>query len=108
MFIKRLLIGVMAAIAVACSALAGIEPFPAAFRTQEIATNGTTLHVRVGGSGPAILLLHGYGESGDMWAPLAARLAASHTVIVPDLRGMGWIATWVTNGAGAVPTREYQ
>jgi len=89
MFIKRLLIGVMAAIAVACPAYAGIEPFPAAFRTQEIATNGTTLHVRVGGSGPAILLLHGYGESGDMWAPLAARLVASHTVIVPDLRGMG-------------------
>jgi pimeloyl-ACP methyl ester carboxylesterase len=89
MFIKRLVIGVIAAIAAAYPALAGVEPFPAAFRTQEIATNGTTLHVRVGGSGPAVLLLHGYGESGDMWAPLAARLAASHTVIVPDLRGMG-------------------
>jgi pimeloyl-ACP methyl ester carboxylesterase/quercetin dioxygenase-like cupin family protein len=36
-----------------------------------------------------VVLLHGYGETGDMWAPLAAKLAASHTVVVPDLRGMG-------------------
>ena len=35
------------------------------------------------------MLLHGYGETGDMWAPLAADLVRDHTVIVPDLRGMG-------------------
>jgi pimeloyl-ACP methyl ester carboxylesterase len=64
-------------------------PFPATFRSQEIATNGTTLHVRVGGSGPAVIMLHGFGDSGDMWSPLAAKLAAHHTVVVPDLRGMG-------------------
>lgn len=63
--------------------------FPQNFRTQEIATNGTTIHVRVGGTGPAAVLLHGYGDTGDMWAPLAADLARTHTVIVPDLRGMG-------------------
>ena len=45
--------------------------------------------MRVGGKGPAVVLLHGYGETGDMWAPLAAKLARDHTVIVPDLRGMG-------------------
>jgi pimeloyl-ACP methyl ester carboxylesterase len=33
--------------------------------------------------------LHGYGETGDMWAPLAVDLARDHLVIVPDLRGMG-------------------
>jgi pimeloyl-ACP methyl ester carboxylesterase len=66
-----------------------IESFPASFKTQEIATNGTTLHVRVGGSGPAVLLLHGFGDTGDMWAPVAAKLIPGHTVIVPDLRGMG-------------------
>jgi len=70
-------------------AIAQVPPFPAGFRTQEIATNGTTLHVRTGGQGPAVILLHGYGETGDMWAPLAADLARDHTVIVPDLRGMG-------------------
>lgn len=70
-------------------AFAQVVPFPAGFREQDISTNGTVLHVRVGGQGPAVLLLHGYGETGDMWAPLAAELAPDHTVIVPDLRGMG-------------------
>jgi pimeloyl-ACP methyl ester carboxylesterase len=66
-----------------------VQPFPAGFRTQDIPTNGTTLHVRVGGQGPAATLLHGYGETGDMWAPLATVLARDHTVVAPDLRGMG-------------------
>jgi pimeloyl-ACP methyl ester carboxylesterase len=39
--------------------------------------------------GPTVVLLHGYGETGDMWAPLAAELVRDHRVIVPDLRGMG-------------------
>jgi pimeloyl-ACP methyl ester carboxylesterase len=68
---------------------AQVQPFPANFRAQNVQTNGTALHVRTGGQGPAALLLHGYGETGDMWAPLAAELARDHTVIVPDLRGMG-------------------
>ena len=66
-----------------------IVPFPADFRIEEIATNGTTLHVRTGGQGPAVLLIHGYGETGDMWGALANALAPTHTVVVPDLRGMG-------------------
>jgi pimeloyl-ACP methyl ester carboxylesterase len=66
-----------------------MQPFPAEFRTQDISTNGATLHVRIGGQGPAAILLHGYGETGDMWVPLAAELARDHTVVVPDLRGMG-------------------
>ena len=70
-------------------ASAAVPPYPAAFRTQEITTNGATIHVRVGGKGPAVLLLHGYGETGDMWSPLAAELVGNHTVIVPDLRGLG-------------------
>jgi pimeloyl-ACP methyl ester carboxylesterase len=70
-------------------ALARIEPFPASFHTQMVPTNGTSLYVRVGGQGPAVVLLHGFGDSGDMWAPLAAVLVKNHTVIVPDLRGMG-------------------
>jgi pimeloyl-ACP methyl ester carboxylesterase len=73
----------------ASGAIAQVEPFPNGFVIKEIATNGTTLHVRVGGKGPAVVLLHGYGETGDMWAPLAADLVRDHEVIVPDLRGMG-------------------
>ena len=63
--------------------------FPPEFRTSDIASNGTTIHVRSGGTGPAVLLLHGYGETGDMWVPMAIDLARDHTVVVPDLRGMG-------------------
>ncbi|TPG21804.1 alpha/beta hydrolase [Sphingomonas koreensis] len=73
----------------AVPAVAQVAPFPASFHTQEIATNGATIHVRVGGKGPAVVLLHGYGETGDMWAPLAADLMRDHLVIVPDLRGLG-------------------
>jgi pimeloyl-ACP methyl ester carboxylesterase len=82
-------IGVLGALAIALPAAAQVQSFPASFRTQEIETNGVTLHVRVGGDGLAVVLLHGYGETGDMWAPLAAALMHDHTVIVPDLRGMG-------------------
>lgn len=71
------------------AAIAGVAAFPENFSKREITTNGTTLFVRVGGRGPAIVLLHGYGETGDMWAPLASELARRHQVIVPDLRGLG-------------------
>jgi pimeloyl-ACP methyl ester carboxylesterase/quercetin dioxygenase-like cupin family protein len=81
-------LAILAGTAVA-SAADGPTDFPNTFHTEEVATNGTTLHVRVGGSGPTVVLLHGYGETGDMWGPLAANLARNHTVIVPDLRGMG-------------------
>jgi pimeloyl-ACP methyl ester carboxylesterase len=86
MFRLLLLIG---ALALALPSAAQVHPFPASFRTQDIQTEGATIHVRVGGKGPAVVLLHGFGDTGDMWAPLAADLARDHTVVVPDLRGMG-------------------
>lgn len=86
---NRIVLGLIAAVFAVTLAQAQVPPFPPEFKTQEIATNGVTIHVRVGGSGPAVVLLHGYGETGDMWAPLAADLMRDHTVVVPDLRGMG-------------------
>lgn len=68
---------------------AGGQPFPAEFQMRQLRTNGTSLHVRTGGRGPAVVLLHGYGETGDMWAPLAAEIVHDRTVVAPDLRGMG-------------------
>ena len=65
------------------------QPFPPGFHAQKIETNGTRLYVRIGGAGPAVVMLHGFGDTGDMWAPIAAKLMHDHTVIVPDLRGMG-------------------
>ena len=69
---------------------ARIEKFPSEMRAQKIKTNGATIYVRAGGKGPAVVLLHGFGGTGDMWAPLAKVLIRDHTVIVPDLRGMGY------------------
>jgi pimeloyl-ACP methyl ester carboxylesterase len=63
--------------------------YPKSFSSRDIEANGVRLHVRVGGTGPAVLLLHGYGETGDMWVPLARELVRDRTVVVPDLRGMG-------------------
>jgi pimeloyl-ACP methyl ester carboxylesterase len=84
----RFALGALAALLFVVPAWA-VEPFPASFKTQTVKTNGTQLYVRVGGSGPAVLFLHGFGDTGDMWAPIAATLVKDHTVIVPDLRGMG-------------------
>ena len=88
---------VLASLALAWMIMAGMPApawaqvfkFPPGFVLRDIASNGTTIHVRVGGAGPAVVLLHGYGETGDMWIDLAANLARDHTVVVPDLRGMG-------------------
>jgi len=87
--IRKPSIAFSAADGMAAPASAGVAPYPASFRLADVATNGTTLHVRIGGHGPAVVLLHGFAETGDMWQPLATRLATDHTVIVPDLRGMG-------------------
>jgi pimeloyl-ACP methyl ester carboxylesterase len=67
----------------------GIQPFPKAVRAHKIQTDGAVIHVRSGGRGPAVVMLHGFGDTGDMWAPVAAMLASNHTVVLPDLRGMG-------------------
>jgi len=66
-----------------------LQAFPPAFRTEEINTDDATIHTRVGGHGLAVVMLHGFADTGDMWAPLAAPLAQTRTVVVPDLRGMG-------------------
>lgn len=85
---RRHSVALFATVVIAAPAFA-LEPFPSSFHTEDIATNGTTLHVRVGGHGPAVVMLHGFGDTGDMWAPAASVLAKDHTVVVPDLRGMG-------------------
>ena len=86
---QRFLAAIVFAVFAALPTHAQVKPYPIGFRQQQIQTDGATLHVRVGGSGPAVVLLHGFGDTGDMWAPLAAALAKDHTVVVPDLRGMG-------------------
>ncbi len=62
--------------------------FGPGFATKRIDVEGATISVTIGGSGPAVLLLHGYAEDSRMWRPLA-QLASRFTVIAPDLPGIG-------------------
>jgi pimeloyl-ACP methyl ester carboxylesterase len=84
-----ILLNMIVTLTMALPAFAEVQPFPPSFRTQEVQTDGATIHVRVGGKGPAVVMLHGFGDTGDMWAPVAAVLVHNHTVVIPDLRGMG-------------------
>jgi haloacetate dehalogenase len=60
------------------------------FTTGPVKVGEVVLHVRRGGAGPPILLLHGHPRTGATWHGVAARLVeAGHTVVVPDLRGYG-------------------
>lgn len=53
------------------------------------AQDGLDLHVRIGGDGPPLLLVHGYPQTGAMWHRIAPSLATRFTVVIPDLRGYG-------------------
>lgn len=59
------------------------------FEESRIDVGDVALHVRQGGEGPPLLLLHGYPQTGAMWAPIAGELAKRFRVVIPDLRGYG-------------------
>lgn len=59
------------------------------FESREIAANGTRIFACHAGSGPPVLLLHGFPQTHLMWRHLAPTLAQSFTVICADLRGYG-------------------
>jgi pimeloyl-ACP methyl ester carboxylesterase len=102
---RRLILALAALSILSNNAWAVELDFPATFKTEEIKTNGTTIHVRSGGKGTAVILIHGYGDTGDMWVPLAKELMRNHMVIVPDLRGMGLSAV-ATDGFEKVKQAE--
>ena len=63
---------------------------PSTFKEQMVhSPAGADIFVRSAGTGPVVVLIHGYAETSDSWAPLATELVKSYTVIVPDLRGIG-------------------
>ena len=76
-------------IAIATATNVYAAPVAPAVKDSTVQVNGIKLHYRQAGSGSAIVLLHGYTETGHMWDPVIADLARNHTVIVPDLRGAG-------------------
>ena len=59
------------------------------FERKQVQTSGATINFVVGGSGPPVLLLHGYPETHAMWHKVAPALARDYTVVCADLRGYG-------------------
>ena len=59
------------------------------FEQKRIETSGTTINLVTAGSGPPLLLLHGYPQNHTMWHKIAPRLAEDFTVVAADLRGYG-------------------
>ena len=63
------------------------------FRTVDLLVStdagSVTVHARIGGEGPPVLLLHGFPQMHVMWHHVAPGLARSHTVVASDLRGYG-------------------
>jgi haloacetate dehalogenase len=59
------------------------------FTTAEIETGGTRIFVRTRGSGPPLLLLHGFPQTHLMWRSVAPLLTHHFTVVCADLRGYG-------------------
>ncbi|MDH3682416.1 MAG: alpha/beta hydrolase [Acidimicrobiia bacterium] len=59
------------------------------FTTHRIGTTGAEIHCLTGGSGPPLLLVHGYPQTHVMWHKVAPALAERFTVVAPDLRGYG-------------------
>jgi len=68
----------------------GPPSLPSSFQAKTIhSPEAADIFVRWGGNGRPVMLIHGYAENSDSWAPLAADLMKDHTVLVPDLRGIG-------------------
>src|SRR3954449_5447100 len=80
----------IAALALASSFSFAQPSLPSTFQSKTVhSPEAADIFVRWGGNGPVVLLIHGYAENSDSWAPLATDLMKDHTVVVPDLRGIG-------------------
>ncbi|MER6900834.1 alpha/beta fold hydrolase, partial [Amycolatopsis sp. NPDC000740] len=56
---------------------------------RQVEANGVRLNVAVSGSGPAVVLLHGFPHTSRLWDKVVPALAERYRVIAPDLRGLG-------------------
>src|SRR5579862_2297818 len=59
------------------------------FARRRVQTSGAAINLVTGGSGPPLLLLHGYPQTHVLWRKIAPRLAEEFTLVIPDLRGYG-------------------
>ena len=59
------------------------------FESKRVSVDGIDIHCVIGGSGPPLLMLHGYPQTHAMWHRIAGELAQSYSVVCADLRGYG-------------------
>jgi haloacetate dehalogenase len=76
-------------VASAIAAVAEAQPLFPGFEARKIQTSGATIHTLRGGSGPPLLLIHGYPQTHVEWHKIAPELAQRFTVVMVDLRGYG-------------------
>ncbi len=81
-----------------------VDLFPG-FGSHTASTEAGRIFARTGGSGPPLLLLHGFPETGAMWHKIAPRLAQRFTLVIPDLRGYGWSSAPASQGGEAYTKR---
>ena len=75
------------------------------FASRYLATDAGRIFARIGGSGPPLLLLHGFPQTLAMWHRIAPRLAERFTVVASDLRGYGWSSAPRSAGGEAYSKR---
>ena len=67
-----------------------VQPkLPSGFRFADASVNGAKLHYIIGGSGPGLILVHGFPEDSSAWLGLLGALGQHFTVAAPDMRGIG-------------------
>src|SRR5271156_5509227 len=79
----------IAAIFAALTGTARAQTAAKEFVSRDANIDGASIHYTIGGSGPAVILLHGFAETSRMWNPILPVLGAKFTVIAPDLPGIG-------------------
>ncbi len=75
------------------------------FKAHWIDAEAGRIFARSRGSGPSVLLLHGFGETHVAWRKIAPRLAERFSVVAMDLRGYGWSAAPDSDGGAAYTKR---
>ena len=79
---------------------------PPEFAYRRVDVAGVMINCAIAGSGPPVLLLHGYPENHVMWRHVAPALAEDHTVVLADLRGYGDSGKPVPDAAGEVYSKR--
>jgi pimeloyl-ACP methyl ester carboxylesterase len=95
-----------AAIFAVLAGTAGAQTATNGFVSRDAAIDGASIHYTTGGSGPAVILLHGFAETSRMWNPILPVLGAKFTVIAPDLPGIG--DSSIPNGEMGMKTAAIQ